>query len=205
MNHRSQVIVIPNSSKQRCASFQWSWAVRVPLFTLKTLCFKIHCGKSATSHKASWKEEARRRRGRLWHYLSYPFPQSAMCTRTVACVWMCVYVEIRVFIGESFPYHKALGYWDLPRRWHETPRCVWYTDISSCMHIHMEVRELESLYGGVFSWQTVISELLLWVVTLWGYISDQCVGGAQGKGWIEDRGRKKEQWVIEITLLWFTM
>lgn len=58
------------------------------------------------------------------------------------------------------------------------------------MYILMEVRQLESLYGGVFSLQTVISELLLWVVTLEGYISYQCVGGAQGRGWIEE---KREQ------------
>ncbi len=75
-----------------------------------------------------------------------------------------------------------------------TSLCTTHT-FNSCMYILMEVRQLESLYGGVFSLQTVISELLLWVVTLEGYISYQCVGGAQGRGWIEE---KREQWMIEF-------
>lgn len=159
------------------------------------LCFKTHCGPSATSRKTSWKEEPWACRGRLWHCLSYPFLQSGMCTCVVACVCLCVHVNVRVFNGESFPYRKALEHWDLQRRWHETPRRAWCTDPTRCMCDHMEVTELESLYGGVFSWQTVISELLLWVVTVWGYISYQCVGGAQGKGWIEERrGKKSSEW-----------
>lgn len=93
-------------------------------------------------------------------------------------------MHVRLFNGETFPYHKALEYWDLQ---HETQHSEWHMHSTSCMYIHMEVRELESLYGGVFLFQTMISELLLWVVTLWGYISYQCVGGAQGKGWIEEK------------------
>lgn len=52
------------------------------------------------------------------------------------------------------------------------------------------------LYGGVFSLQTVISELLVWVATLWGYIFYQSVGQAQGRRM--DCGKWK-QWMIEIT------
>lgn len=58
MNHRSHAIVIPYSSKQRCTFFQWSWAVKAPLFILMPLCFKAHCGTSASSRKTSWKGRA---------------------------------------------------------------------------------------------------------------------------------------------------
>ncbi len=98
-----------------------------------------------------------------------------------------------LFDWELFPYR---GCGVLQQCWHEPPHCAQHIHSTAACTSSWKWANWNHRMGEYFRLQTVISELVLWVVTLEGYISYQCVGGAQGRGWIEE---KREQWMIEFT------
>lgn len=89
INYTSHVTVIPSFSKQCCAFFQWSWAVKRPLFRLMPLCLKTHCGTSATSRKMSWKGRATDLSRK-----TVTLPLISISTKCHVHMCICVYIQI---------------------------------------------------------------------------------------------------------------
>lgn len=105
---------------------------------------------------------------------------------------------------KSFPYHKAFGVQGFVAMltWN-TSLCITHTFSPATCTSTLEVRELGSLYGGVFSF----ADCDLWACAVGGdalrlhFLPVRGRGAGQGMDW-----GKREQWAIEIyTVLRFTM
>lgn len=111
MNHRSRVIVIPNSFMRRCASFQWSWAVKAPLSIPMPLCVQNPLWPFGDVPQDVLK---RKIHGPVEEHrdipLLYPIPTKRhvfVCSGT--CMLVYVHVDIRVFNGEIISIPQ--GFW----------------------------------------------------------------------------------------------